>query len=104
MTIFLRDSPFPIVYSQVLCHKLTIYAWVDFWALFCSIDLCVCLYVCFMSAFISSALLMETCKQEILFHLLHIKQPSIMINDTFSALVRVTETVGNGRESGKAEL
>ena len=56
-----------------------------------------------MSAFIYSALLMGTCKHEILFSLLHIKQPSFTINDTFSASVRIMEMVDNGRESGKAE-
>lgn len=59
-----------------------------------------CEFIClFLSAFIYSALLMETCKHEILFPLLHIKQPSFMINDTFSALVRIMEMVGDGRES-----
>ena len=47
-----------------------------------------------MSAFICSALLMETCKHEILFPLLHIKQRSFMINGTFSASVRIMEIVG----------
>ena len=53
-----------------------------------------------MSAFICSALLMETCKHEILFPLLHIKQRSFMINGTFSASVRIMEIVGM---EGKAE-
>lgn len=56
-----------------------------------------------MSAFIYSALLMGTCKHEILFSLLHIKQPSFKINDTFSASVKIMEMVDDGRESGKAE-
>lgn len=47
-----------------------------------------------MSAFIYSALLMETCKHEILFPLLHRKQRSFMINGTFSASVRIMEMVG----------
>ena len=37
---------------------------------------------------------METCKHEILFPLLHIKQRSFMINGTFSASVRIMEMVG----------
>ena len=45
-TFYLRDCPFPIIYSWLFCHTLNDYRCVSLFlgSLFCSIDLCVCVY------------------------------------------------------------
>ena len=55
-TIYWRNSPFPTVYSWLLCHKLIdhIYAGLFLGSLCCSIGLCICFYANMILSYYSS--------------------------------------------------